>query len=281
MESKSAVVGECQAKLIPEYGVVHLKNALNDEGQQQLWNLMKPRVSDPSNKATGFHCVQVSAKDQKNRKPSSRVPQVDNFGKLLFSLCADALSAALTAGVTDEPAYQRLLDLESGSKPFDPGEVFGLYYRADAELFNHTDAHEILFTMTLAIGDDCDFHIGKPYQKTWLNERNGVVRKIRMRSGDAVFFDGGRIPHQVVRIHEGTGPGWWNDATKVPNGSRFVMVFREQEQNFYRNKINNEKKKSNLRKKTKKTRSTVPSKPTNTATRRQPGGTRPEGVKKK
>ena len=236
------IVGECHVELVPEYGVIHLKNALNDQGQQQLWNLMKPLVCDPSNKATGFHMFSVCPKDHKNRKPAKRVPKVDAFGKLLFTLCADALSATLNVDATDEPSYQRLLDLANGSKPFDPGEVHGLYYRADASLLNHTDAHEILFTMTLAIGDDCDFHIGKAYKKTWLNERNGVVKKIRMRSGDAVFFDGGSTPHEVVRILDGTGPSWWNDA-KVPNGSRFVMVFREQEQNFYQNKIKNDNKK--------------------------------------
>ena len=241
------IVGECHTKLIPEYGVIHLKNALNDQGQQQLWNLMKPRVYDPSDKATGFHAFTVCAKDHKDRKRVKRIPKVDAFGKFLFALCADALSATLSVDTTDEPSYQRLLDLANGSKPFDPGECIGVYYRADARLFNHTDAHEILFTMTLAIGDDCDFHIGKPYKKTWLNERNGVVKKIRMRSGDAVFFDGGSIPHEVVRIREGTGPSWWNDA-KVPHGSRLVMVFREQEQNFYRNKIKNEKKKKKNKK---------------------------------
>ena len=84
---------------------------------------------------------------------------------------------------------------------------------------------------------------GKPYQRQKrLSERSGVVKKVRMRSGDAIFFDGGSTPHEVVRILKGTGPSWWKDA-KVPNGSRFVMVFREQEQNFMRNKIRNDKKK--------------------------------------
>ena len=245
------IVGECHTKLIPEYGVIHLKNALNDQGQQQLWDLMKPHVCDPSKKATGFHMFTICAKDHKNRKPAKRVPKVDAFGKLIFTLCADALSTTLNVDTTDEPSYQRLLDLATGSKPFNPGEVHGLYYRHDARLFNHTDSHEILFTMTLAIGDDCDFHIGKAYRKTWLSERNGVVKKIRMKSGDAVFFDGGSVPHEVVRIRKGTGPSWWNDA-KVPNGSRFVFVFREQEQGFYQNKIKNDKKKKKMEGKAKK-----------------------------
>ena len=46
--------------------------------------------------------------------------------------------------------------------------MFGLYYRPDAILFNHTDGNEILFTMTLAIGDDCDFHIGMSQPSSYL-----------------------------------------------------------------------------------------------------------------
>merc|ERR1712070_686967 len=89
------IVGDCHVKLVPEYGVIHLKNALNEQGQQQLWNLMKPRICDPSNKATGFQTFVVCAEDHRNRKRVKRVPEVDAFGKLLFTLCADALSTTL------------------------------------------------------------------------------------------------------------------------------------------------------------------------------------------
>ena len=37
-----------------------------------------------------------------------------------------------------------------------------------------------------------------------------------MKSGDAVFFDGGSIPHEVGKILPGTAPEWW-EAAKVPN----------------------------------------------------------------
>jgi thioredoxin-related protein len=46
----------------------------------------------------------------------------------------------------------------------------------------------------------------------------------------------------VVRIIKDTGPSWWNDV-KVENGSRLVVVFREQEGCFYSNKIKREQKK--------------------------------------
>ena len=64
-----------------------------------------------------------------------------------------------------------------------------------------------------------------------MSERSGEVK-----SGDAVAFDGGSKPHQVVRMIEGTGPAWWN-GMKVENGSCLVVVFREQEDGFHQNKI--------------------------------------------
>jgi hypothetical protein len=91
--------------------------------------------------------------------------------------------------------------------------------------------------MTLALGDDCELHIGQPTPRSKrLSERSGKVRKLRMRSGDALFFDGGSIPHRVVRIVRGTGPEWWQGA-QVKNKARCGVVFREQEEDFYENKI--------------------------------------------
>jgi alkylated DNA repair dioxygenase AlkB len=237
------LIGECSVNLIPEYGVIHLQNALSSEGQQRLWNLIKPRIQDPSNKATGFHCFHVCAKDHPKRKPVKRIPEVDYWGKLLFTLSADAL-VNLNVDASNEPSFQRLLNLANGSQPFQPGQVFGNYYRANANLLNHVDSDQILFTMTLAIGDDCEFHVGRATNRSKrMSERNGKVKKIRMKSGDAVYFDGGSTPHEVVKMIEGTGPSWWN-SSKVGNGSRLVMVFREQESCFYDNKI----KKAKLKK---------------------------------
>ena len=238
----SDIIGECNAKLIPAYGVIHLQNALNDEGQQRIWNMFKSRIKDPSSKATTFHCFDIAAKDHKGRKPVNRVALADYYAKLLFTLSADAI-VKLNVDTSNEPSYQRLENLANSSKPFQPGQMFGNYYRSDGTLLNHTDGDGILFTMTFAVGDDCEFHIGKATNRSKrLSERSGKVEKLIMKSGDAVFFDGGSTPHQVVRIIKDTGPSWWNDV-KVENGSRLVVVFREQEGCFYSNKIKREQKK--------------------------------------
>ena len=83
------IFGKCDAHLIPRYGVIHVKNAFNDEGQQRVWNLLKPRISDPSNKSVGFHCFNICHKDHKNRKPVKRVKEVDYYAKLLFERTAE------------------------------------------------------------------------------------------------------------------------------------------------------------------------------------------------
>ena len=59
-----------------------------------------------------------------------------------------------------------------------------------------------------------------------MSERNGEPQKILMKNGDAMFFDGGSVPHEVIRMIPGSGPEWW-ESSKVPNGSRCVLVFRE------------------------------------------------------
>ena len=70
----------------------------------------------------------------------------------------------------------------------------------------------------------CEFVIGEPTNRkpVRLNERNGKSRTIVMKSGDAVFFDGGSVTHQVKRMLPGTAPDWWEGA-KVQNGSRCVL----------------------------------------------------------
>ena len=128
-------------------------------------------------------------------------------------------------------------------------EVRGNYYRPDASLFNHTDGDQILFTMSMALGDDCAFTIGKKTGRpSRMNERNGKEKTIIMKSGDAIFFDGGSVPHQVTRVIPNTAPKWWEEE-KVPNGSRCVVLFREKEGDFYKELIKRKDKKNALRKK--------------------------------
>ena len=210
--------------LIPEYGVVHLKNCLSESGQRELWDITKPRVADPAGKATGFSVIRKARAGRFERRDLD----IDAFGALLFGSCGEALVKLTTEEeFASEPSYMRLQDLVDGSKELQLDEVFGNYYRPDAKLLNHTDGDNVLFSMTVALGDDCEFVIGEPTNRkpVRLSERNGKPRTIVMKSGDAVFFDGGSVAHQVKRMLPGTAPAWWEGA-KVQNGSRCVIVFR-------------------------------------------------------
>eukprot|EP00927_Polykrikos_kofoidii_P078266 TRINITY_DN75112_c0_g1_i1.p1 TRINITY_DN75112_c0_g1~~TRINITY_DN75112_c0_g1_i1.p1 ORF type:complete len:433 (+),score=67.10 TRINITY_DN75112_c0_g1_i1:91-1299(+) len=224
-------IGTCHPNLIEEYGVIHLQNALSMEGQQDLWQITKPHVTDPAGKATGFSNFCISSSKKKKMR---RVSAFDEYGKLVFNLCADRLKHAMDAAdVCDEPSYKHLHDLASGEKQVKLDECQGNYYREDAVLLNHVDCDGILFTMTVALGDDCEFAIGRPTGRPKrMSERNGKVRTIIMKSGDAMFFDGGSVPHEVKRMIPKTAPAWW-EREKVPNGSRCVVLFREKEENYY------------------------------------------------
>jgi alkylated DNA repair dioxygenase AlkB len=39
-------------------------------------------------------------------------------------------------------------------------EIFGNHYGPEATLHNHVDSDNILFSMSVALGDDCEFVIG-------------------------------------------------------------------------------------------------------------------------
>lgn len=72
-----------EAVLIPEYGVIHLRGCLSEHGQRELWEITKPRVTNPAGKATGFSGFSVSRKARAGRA-ERRDPAIDAFGALLF-----------------------------------------------------------------------------------------------------------------------------------------------------------------------------------------------------
>lgn len=215
------MTGECTATLIPEYGVIHLQNALTEEEQRALWERTKPHVKDPLGKATGFSAFAVSSGS------SHRDDVFDEFGHMLFTRSAEELMKQMTEeDCKNEPSYKRLSQIVSGERPIKLNCVAGNYYRADAILANHCDMDKVFFTMSVALGDDIEFTVGKKTHRPMKNERSGPGRSFIMKSGDAVFFDGGSIPHEVGRILPNTAPSWWKRA-KVKNGARCVVLFRE------------------------------------------------------
>lgn len=233
--ASSATEPTRDAVLIKEYGVIHIKNALTGEEQRELWRITKPRVADPASRATGFSNFSVSEKNGKGK----RTPEFDAYGTMLFKVAAEELVKQMPSEseCSAEPSYKRLHDIWTGKEAVQLDQIFGNYYRPDAKLMNHCDSDEILFTMSVALGDDCDFAIGKPTgRRGRMSERNGKEFNIRMKCGDAIFFDGGLVPHEVKRVIPDTAPAWWGKE-KVEHGSRCVVIFREGAQDFYKNRL--------------------------------------------
>ena len=92
-------------------------------------------------------------------------------------------------------------------------------------MHNHTDCEKSLNSMSVAIGDSCDFTVGQKTAKPHKNERYGTPIKVVMESGDALFFDGGFVPHAVGPINAGTAPQFFKKSD--PSFARVSLLFRE------------------------------------------------------
>ncbi|GMH68772.1 hypothetical protein TrRE_jg10797, partial [Triparma retinervis] len=176
-----------ELSIIKEYGCVHLKNALTLTEQSSLLSLVSSNVRGVgtapgifhASSGTGPHCV----------------PPLHALGESLFTRCAEALSEAveggnITAGeVERDPSLKRLADLASGSRPPVISNVTGASYKPGSTMVNHSDLDRPLYTMSVAVGEACDFVVGRRTSRPKGNERSGRPVKVRMCSGDAIYFD--------------------------------------------------------------------------------------------
>jgi hypothetical protein len=133
----------------------------------------------------------------------------------------------ITAGeVERDPSLKRLADLASGSRPPVISNVTGASYKPGSTMVNHSDLDRPLYTMSVAVGEACDFVVGRRTSRPKGNERSGRPVKVRMCSGDAIYFDGGSVPHEVTGIERGSAPGFF--AEMGPKGiARISVLFRE------------------------------------------------------
>ena len=163
-----------------------------------------------------------------------RKQPLHDLGELLYSRFADEVGAQLTPDeVAAEPSLQRIARVQSGEQPARVDHVSGVCYLGHSVLDNHQDGPLPLYTMSVAIGQACDFVVGarprpQPGRK-WKNLRAGTPVTLRMESGDAIFFDGGSVPHGIPRIHKrDTAPPFWQrGVAKGFGGARVSVLFRE------------------------------------------------------
>ena len=214
------------ATVLKEYGVIHYRGALTVKEQQALWKLIRGdcKARPPQNPIpANFH---ISSGDV---GAPSRRDEMHTLGETLYSRFAEAVAAQLSPDeIAAEPSLKRIARVHSGEQPVRVDQVSGLCYQATSVLDIHQDGPMALQTLSVALGDACDFIVGqKPTsRKPFKNLRAGAPVTLRMESGDALFFDGGSVPHGIPKIHKGECPEWWNKA-KPGTGSRVSVLFRE------------------------------------------------------
>lgn len=203
-----------------------MKRALNEREQrelmQQIGGEVKPRPPQnpiPSN----FHVSSGEAgAPQRNER-------MHEFGHSLYSRFAEEVAKQLSKEEIDaEPALTRLAKVLSGEQPPRVDHVSGVCYLAHSVLANHQDAPNAFPTMSIALGDACDFVVGEKPTRPYKNARVGAPLTLRMESGDALYFDGGSVPHGIPKIHKDTGPAWWKQGqARGFRAARVSVLFRE------------------------------------------------------
>eukprot|EP00927_Polykrikos_kofoidii_P048764 TRINITY_DN42977_c0_g1_i1.p1 TRINITY_DN42977_c0_g1~~TRINITY_DN42977_c0_g1_i1.p1 ORF type:complete len:239 (-),score=30.42 TRINITY_DN42977_c0_g1_i1:87-755(-) len=220
MIHSSETVEEPHVHILRDFGVVHLQGALTEAEQQALWaTCMKAGAKNPA-KTTGRAEFCVASTNMKE-EPLAK------FGELLFARSATEVAKQMSEeDMLAEPSFNRLHGILSGAKPVNLHAVQGINYGVHNNMQNHSDGPFQLFTMSVALGDSIEFTVGQKTCRPHKNERSGDPITLIMQSGDAIYFDGGSIPHAVDRIVPDTAPRWWK-RVKTANGSRAACLFRE------------------------------------------------------
>ena len=211
-----------EVTIIEEFGVVHLQNALTLKEQVSLFQEVKGNMRGVGNYPGIFHASSGSPEAE------HRNDMLHEFGELLFNRCAEAVVASsLTAEeIAAEPALKRLGEVASGGKPPVVNYVTGASYKPGATMTNHSDLDRPLYTMSVAVGNSCDFAVGKRTARPKKNERSGTPVTIKIKSGDVIYFDGGSVPHEVSQIDLNTAPAFYKKC-EFKDVARISVLFRE------------------------------------------------------
>ena len=204
--------------ILREYGVLLLRAALSESEQRALLTQAKARCVAGKD----FHVSSGVAGSAQHSEP------LHELGEELFRRVASEVSRQLTpAEIESDPCFRRMHLAHTGEKPATVSSVTGVVYGSrKLDLHNHTDLDRPLYTMSVALGDACDFTVGRKTARPHARERSGKPVTLRMESGDAMFFDGGSVPHAVGPLHTGSGPAFWQKAK--PSGvTRIGLLFRE------------------------------------------------------
>ena len=214
----AGTAGTGRAIFVRDFGVVLLRAALSEREQGALLSQVKARCVAGKD----FHVSSGGTQTATRSEP------LHELGEELFRRVASEVSSQLTpAQIESEPSFRRMGRAHTGEKPVTVSSVTGVVYGSrKLDLHNHTNLDRPLYTMSVALGDACHFTVGRKTARPHKNERSGKPVKLRMESGDALFFDGGSVPHEVGPLDTGSGPEFWQKA-KPPGVTRIALLFRE------------------------------------------------------
>lgn len=201
-----------------KFGVIHLRGFCDEQMQRQLCRQLKE-----CSRAAGDFCVSTGDVGTAHRRE-----EFHELGDHLYAQIAEQL-AGLSETQLAEPQWRRMAKAYSGESPVHVHHVTGKSYKRGETLNNHTDGDMPLYTMSLALGNACDFTIGKKTVMPRKNEINGTPITICMQSGDVLFFDGGSVPHAIDRIHNNTAPEFWTQGGT--GAARTSLLFRATHKN--------------------------------------------------
>ncbi|GMH93952.1 hypothetical protein TL16_g12764 [Triparma laevis f. inornata] len=211
-----------EVNIIKQYGVVHLKGALTLKEQESLFNEVKDNVRGVGNYPGTSHASSGPPGS------SHRNSTLHTLGELLFTRSAEAVVSSLTPlEISSSPSLARLGSAASGAIPPNVQSVTCATYKAGSTMVNHCDLDRPLYTMSVAVGDSCTFTVGLKTPRPYQNENSGPPKDILMSSGDAIYFDGGSVPHCVSSIIPGTAPEYYTRNKPKNNVVRISVLFRE------------------------------------------------------
>merc|ERR1711939_319142 len=142
-----------EAELLREYGVVHLRGVLDEKQQRELY--LQIEDTAPKGKKVSPGNFHISS-DGHRREP------LHELGERLFSCVAQQLGALTSEdNVALTPSLKRMAEAYSGAVPIKVDHICGVAYWPGMVLDNHSDCAKPLYTMSLALGEACDFTVGQ------------------------------------------------------------------------------------------------------------------------
>ena len=147
------------ACILKQFGVVHMKQAFSETEQRQLFKMISGEVKTrpktnpiPCN----FHLSSGDVGAKQRNQP------LHEYGEVLYARVAAEVAKQLSPEeVSAEPALARIARVHNGEQPVRVDHVSGVAYGAHSVLDNHQDAPMPLYTMSVALGDACDFVVGE------------------------------------------------------------------------------------------------------------------------